>query len=225
LVLLLSTKSPLRAEFVSWSFTAKVLLVDDAGNRVPGIQGGTLLTGHIGFDNSVPGTPVPSPGNGLVYPGPGATINFGVNGVGLGNGSLPITLSVQKVPAAPLSPQSVFAFTMQAQSVTTKPFLSVGFGMVKQVDPQTVLDYSLKDLHLDFNHFDGGYLFYNYNAAGVDSLIGSPNQLLIEAEVVSISPDSASRDTPEPAAWVLCGLASAGLAGLGWQRRPRQRFI
>jgi hypothetical protein len=219
LALLLSTGAPLRAEFVSWSFTARVQVFDDAGNRAPGLHGGTLLNGHITFDNSVPGTGVALPNNGQAYPGPGAAITFDVNGVHLGNGAAPISLTVLRMPASPFSPKTLFSFAMQANSLTTIPSLSVGFGMFKQVEPQTKLDYSLKDLRLDFNHFDGGFLFYNYSARGLGFLIGSPDQLLIEAQVVAITPDTTTRDTPEPPTWVLCGLGSVGLAGVGWRRR------
>ena len=224
MAMLVFTAGPLRADFASWSFTAQVMLFDDNGGRVPGLQGTTVLTGQIHFDPGVSGVPLSGPVSGLSYTDPQASIVVNVNGVPLSNGSLPVTLSLEVIPASTFSPIPFYAFNMEAQSSPPASFLDISFGMFRQVDPNATQDFSLTNLQLDFNHFDGGSFFYNSNTGPGVPLIGSPDQLLIETQVLSITADAAIQSTPEPASGTLFGLGGIALFGLWLCRGFRARM-
>src|SRR5262245_51335604 len=112
LALLLSAAGQLRADFVTWSVTARVILDDDNGHRVPGLQSGTLLHGTIGFDDGAGGVAAPPPASGLSYPAANGVLDFTVNGVHLGGGTLPVTASVTRIPASQFSPYTLHFFRL-----------------------------------------------------------------------------------------------------------------
>jgi hypothetical protein len=219
LALLLSAGGPLRADLVSWTFTAQVLLDDDNGHRVPGLRSGMLLDGTIRFDDAAPGVPTAPPVSGLNYPAANGAIDFTAGGVHLGAGSLPVMATMMRIPASSVFPETLASFTLEADTATLRSYRQVVFGMWKQVDPQAVLDYSIRDLRLDFNHFDSGFLFYNDYTGGDIPLIGAPGQLLIEAQILSITPGGAAPQSPEPSGLALLGLGGAGMGLALWRRR------
>jgi hypothetical protein len=224
LVVLPLVVGPLRADLVAYSFTAQVTLFDDNGHRVPGIHVGSKFKGTVQFDNSAAGIPAPGALGGMTYPNANALLDFVIHGIPLGTGSLPVNVSLLTVPGPPGSPADVYTFGMHAFNSTPTSYLDVGFGMTKQLGPGATPNYSLKNLHLDFNTFDSGYLFYNFNAGGGPPTIGAPPQLLIEAQILSIKADTKPAKAPEPGGLTLLGLGGVGCAWRLWRRRRAGRL-
>jgi hypothetical protein len=215
---LLSAAGRLPADVLTYSFTAQVMLFDDAGHRVPGLSSGMLMNGTIRFDNSAAGVPYSNASEiGMSYPTANASIAFNANGVPLGNGPVPVALTYGKYLPSQYLPGSFLSFGLDAKQSTSSSYLEVSFTMTKSVDPGATPDFSLRNLALDFTHFDNGSLFYNYNAGGAIPVIGAPSQLLIEAQITSIKPLTA----PEPTSWILLGVGGAALGGILCRRRPR----